>query len=62
MVKCDCAIRTERLQEPPCEAMLHALKVMALDPTIRTWLQENDPNALRQAEFAIEMAEGGNSA
>lgn len=38
--------------------MLNALKVFILDPKISAWLQENDPQALKQAKNAIEGLEG----
>jgi hypothetical protein len=58
MVKCDCSRCKERAEESPCETMLRALKVMVLDKNHRAWMEKNDPKALEQAEFAIDVAEG----
>lgn len=38
------------------EAMERALQVVALDPQIRAWLLENDPNALAQVQDALNLA------
>ncbi len=37
--------------------LYHALKVMTLDANIRTFLEKNDPMALKQAEKAIHFAD-----
>ena len=58
MVKCDCDLCKQRSQDTPYETMLRALKVMVLDKERRAWMEENDPKALEQAEFAIDFAEG----
>lgn len=37
--------------------LYHALKVVVLQAEIRDWLEQNDPQALKQALAAIEFAD-----
>jgi len=53
----NCPYNKPNTVENPCEAMLRALKVFVLNEQHRRWMLENDPKALEQAEFAIELAE-----
>jgi hypothetical protein len=51
---------TVTLQIPTLkETILNAMKVIALTPHIRTYLEANDPKALKQLETAIAIAEPG---
>jgi len=40
--------------------LIAALRVIVLDPKIKAFLKENDPAALRQAEFALKMKRAKN--
>lgn len=42
--------------EPRLRKIVNALKVIALDPKIREFLEANDPKALEQVEAAINSA------
>lgn len=37
----------------PIDGLTRALTVMVTDPTIRTFLEDNDPMALKQAQEAL---------
>ena len=37
----------------PIDGLTKALTVMVTDPTIRTFLEDNDPMALKQAQDAL---------
>lgn len=56
-------IRQEHTRPNACDEtdprflMLNALKVFTLDPNIRTFLEETDPQALKQAREAIAAFE-----
>ena len=58
---CNMPTTTDRVEEMLANALLiatapellDALKVLVFTPSIRRWLEENDPKALEQAEKAL---------